>query len=318
MPELDWQDVRVFLEVARHGSFSKAAGALGMVQSTVSKRMAGLEETLGFPLYRRTRDGVRLTDEATALVEKGGALVEAIAAFSQVADSLAGKRRVTVRAPEALATWGVEPVLRQSPLPAFEDILEKLPADLFADMELLSPDDPSLPTLDLKLTAPLQGKERPNFSAPADCTTARWCQIRFIPCYSSGYAARYGAPPTWTDLTQHRLCTHARYEAFEHPKAFGPWLDMVRRARPVAARVDSSERLELLAAQGAAVALLPAIVMANHPTFRPVPDAPPMALDIHAVQMMDTQKNPRQRRAIDMLKAVLRDLFSTRREMPPA
>src|SRR5436190_791420 len=41
---LDWDDVRFFLAVARLGSFSSAARALGVTQPTVGRRIAGLDE----------------------------------------------------------------------------------------------------------------------------------------------------------------------------------------------------------------------------------------------------------------------------------
>jgi DNA-binding transcriptional LysR family regulator len=57
----DWDDLRSFLEVARSGSFTAAAGALGVDQATVSRRMAGLEDKLGAPLFERSPQGSALT-----------------------------------------------------------------------------------------------------------------------------------------------------------------------------------------------------------------------------------------------------------------
>ncbi len=54
---LDWDDLRFFLSVARHGSLSAAAKELHVAQSTVGRRLASLEATLGVRLLNRTPDG---------------------------------------------------------------------------------------------------------------------------------------------------------------------------------------------------------------------------------------------------------------------
>ena len=58
----DWNDLRYFLAVARHGSTIAAAKALNVNQSTVQRRLRELERTLGRKLVTRTAAGYRLTD----------------------------------------------------------------------------------------------------------------------------------------------------------------------------------------------------------------------------------------------------------------
>ena len=54
---LDWDDLRFFLAVARDGSLSAAAKNLQVAQSTVGRRLASLEASLGVRLLNRTPDG---------------------------------------------------------------------------------------------------------------------------------------------------------------------------------------------------------------------------------------------------------------------
>ena len=56
-----WDDLRVFLAVTREDSFSGAARALGVEQSTVSRRIGALEDALGGLLFDRTTQGPALT-----------------------------------------------------------------------------------------------------------------------------------------------------------------------------------------------------------------------------------------------------------------
>lgn len=58
---LDWDDVRFFLLSAREGGFGAAARRLAVQQSTVSRRVAALEERLGGALFDRTAEGLALT-----------------------------------------------------------------------------------------------------------------------------------------------------------------------------------------------------------------------------------------------------------------
>jgi DNA-binding transcriptional LysR family regulator len=72
---LDSRRLRVLCEVARHGSFSAAAGALGYTQPAVSRQIATLEAEVGAVLVRRVPAGAVLTDAGRLLVERGEAIL---------------------------------------------------------------------------------------------------------------------------------------------------------------------------------------------------------------------------------------------------
>ncbi len=59
---------KVFAEVAKNGSFIRAAQALNLTPSAVSHSILSLEEDLGFPLFRRNRSGITLTQEGEAML----------------------------------------------------------------------------------------------------------------------------------------------------------------------------------------------------------------------------------------------------------
>jgi hypothetical protein len=44
--EVDWQDLRIFLALGRHGSLSAAARALGVNHATIARRLHSLEHSL--------------------------------------------------------------------------------------------------------------------------------------------------------------------------------------------------------------------------------------------------------------------------------
>lgn len=63
-----WDDLRVLLAIARTGTLSAAARALGQSQPTMGRRLSALEASLGQVLFQRTSDGFVLTDEGAAVV----------------------------------------------------------------------------------------------------------------------------------------------------------------------------------------------------------------------------------------------------------
>jgi len=66
---MDWDDVRVFLAVAREGSMRAAGRALGLSQPTIARRLTALEAGFGGqPLFDRLPEGVRLNAAGEQLI----------------------------------------------------------------------------------------------------------------------------------------------------------------------------------------------------------------------------------------------------------
>ena len=59
---LDTKRLQILCEVAKHGSFSAAAEALGYTQPAISRQIATLEAETGTTLVRRVPSGAMLTD----------------------------------------------------------------------------------------------------------------------------------------------------------------------------------------------------------------------------------------------------------------
>lgn len=65
---MNWDDIKIFLEVARAERLSIAAKRLAMDASTVSRRLHKLEESLGSKLFDRTQEGHVLTHDGELLL----------------------------------------------------------------------------------------------------------------------------------------------------------------------------------------------------------------------------------------------------------
>jgi len=94
---IDVQRLRVLHEVARHGSFNKAATALLCTSSAVSQQIAALERTLGAQVVHRSTRGVRLTEPGRLLVEAAEAITaELDHAQQRITKLAAGRAQFTI------------------------------------------------------------------------------------------------------------------------------------------------------------------------------------------------------------------------------
>ena len=73
---LSWTEVETILEIARAGSLSAAARALGLKHSTVYRRVAAAETRIGFRFFERTRSGYVARPQIQALVDAANLMEE--------------------------------------------------------------------------------------------------------------------------------------------------------------------------------------------------------------------------------------------------
>jgi DNA-binding transcriptional LysR family regulator len=95
---MNWDDVRIFLAVARAGQFLGAAKRLELNHATVSRRIAALEEALRAKLFRRLTTGSELTPAGERFLEIAERMeADMIAARSTLAgegDDISGTVRI--------------------------------------------------------------------------------------------------------------------------------------------------------------------------------------------------------------------------------
>jgi DNA-binding transcriptional LysR family regulator len=78
LANLDWDDLRVFLEAARSRSVTRAARQLGIDHSTVSRRLSRLEYAVGAGLFERNREGLALTALGATVLRRAEELAAGI------------------------------------------------------------------------------------------------------------------------------------------------------------------------------------------------------------------------------------------------
>lgn len=108
----DWNDLRLFLAIARRGSALAAAKELNLNQTTVTRRIDALEQALGTSLFLRTARGSVLTEQGQAILPHAEAIERAALGLDGEADrirrDLGGEIRIT--APEAIMAVFIGPM----------------------------------------------------------------------------------------------------------------------------------------------------------------------------------------------------------------
>lgn len=104
---MDWDDLRIFLAVARDEGLSRAGRRLGVDPSTVGRRITRLEEATGRILFLRSAQGYALTPEGERLIPHAEAAERAAAS---AAEALAGVEgvltgQVRIGAPDGCANY---------------------------------------------------------------------------------------------------------------------------------------------------------------------------------------------------------------------
>ena len=105
---MDWDGLQVFLAVARAGRISAAARRLGVEHTTVSRRLAALEEDLQVPLFYRTSTGYLLTPHGQNVLANAETMERAALAVAARArehsGAIAGRVRIAMP-PEYGSHW---------------------------------------------------------------------------------------------------------------------------------------------------------------------------------------------------------------------
>ncbi|UXU73896.1 MULTISPECIES: LysR family transcriptional regulator [unclassified Paracoccus (in: a-proteobacteria)] len=200
-----WDDIRIALAVARHGTVSGAAAALGIHHATVIRRIDALEDQLGARLFQRHARGYTPTEAGRTLIEAGGAidarLVQMAAQIAGSGDEVAGDIVVTSL-----------PELADLVMPRLAPLLRTHPG-----LRLRYLTDPRLYRLEAgEAHVALRAGARPT---EPDYVVARIALLRPRLYASPDYLARHGAPTG--DLSGHRfVLSGAEARAAPHMRWF--------------------------------------------------------------------------------------------------
>lgn len=292
----DWNTVRVVLEVARTGSFNKAATALGVDQGTVSRRIASLEQRAGVRLFARHSSGAQPTESALRLIEAAERAASGVEAFQTALRSIKVERGpVTVSAPEGIASYLLGPAFAGVPIDLplrMGATRATLPPITLVPSEALGAD------IEVLLLGP--GEDVPR---PPETRVRRIGRMRFAPVVGRRYAAQHGLPERFKGLREHRLLNHSMYQ---YDKGLEPWNELIATGRQgVLLTAPTSSALHRPTTAGAGVSLLPDFSPVIDPeVLRVECGAPDMGIELWLASQKDYLRN-----------ATIRTVFDTIAEM---
>ncbi len=197
-------DLRLFSEVVKHASFVKAAHGLKLAQTTVSKRVAILEKSLGVKLLLRTTRSVRMTDEGAKVFQWAQKILENMQDMQEDLALEKGELKgpIRVSASSRLGRDYVAPVLSQlkRSYPGIEVWLEIMDrrVDLMGE--------------EYHLDVRSGNADEPNVIGHRIA-----CSSRLL-CAAPAYLEHYGTPKNLADVGQHQ-CLLFR----DRGEPFGVW-----------------------------------------------------------------------------------------------
>jgi DNA-binding transcriptional LysR family regulator len=286
----DWDDLRYFLAIHRNATLARAGSSLRINATTVSRRLAALEERIEARLFDRTPEGYSLTTAGRDLLVRAEAIEAETLAIER--DLTGADRRpsgnVRVTATETLATRFLIPHL-----PAFRARHPQISLTLECTNRTISLARREADVA-LRLARPRED----------DVVTRRLAAVHLGLYGSRQYLEQRGTPEhPATNLAGQEVILFADSPAFA---VENEWLaPRISHAR-VALRSDSVSSIYAAVVAGVGLALLPAAVADRDPALRRVPTADaPVPREIWQAVHADLQKNKRIRIVLDFLAEVL-------------
>lgn len=185
----DLKRMVIFSHVVEAGSFSAAAGRLGIAKSAVSKHVSLLEQHIGVRLLNRSTRGLSLTDSGETYYQNCAKMVEAAEEARRCTSALQDEPHGTLRIASP-ASFGVRHVA-----PHLQEFLQLHPA-LKAELLL---DDQVVDMVQEGIDVAIRVGWLPDSSLRAR-------KLRDAPrllCASPAYVERMGLPKTPDDLVEH-------------------------------------------------------------------------------------------------------------------
>lgn len=281
-----WDSVRIFLAVARIGSFRAAAIELNVSANYLRKHILQLESCYKTTLMTRHVDGVRLTHEGTQVLEAAKRMEDASfdldRTLSQGTPALTGEVRFAIT--EGLGTFWVAPRLIE-----FQRVYPGLLVDLKCEMR-----SADVLRLEADVAVQLEEPDKP------DLMRVKIGCLHIMPFVSPAYVEIYGMPKDEDDIRHnHRIVlqddipTKAKTQQLYDQHAGRAQVGFV------AMRNNVSSAHVWAVSKGAGIGWLPTYIPAIAGPLIPLDIDVKFPLDIWLTYHPDAKRIPRVKQLID-------------------
>lgn len=302
MPDPDWNDFKIVLALARGGSVAGAARELAVDASTISRRLAALEDSLGARLIVRGGQKFAWTAEGRAVLSAA----EAIGAAALEAARAVRSAKVDTATPVIVSCApGLSATLTRM-LAAVKEKRSELTLQLRAENRAV---DLAKGEADIAVRM-----FRPS---DPDLICRQAFEMGWAVYASADYLAEHGTPASFAELAAHHL---VRYVSAMHKVAGPRWLEDHRGAAAASVQVDNTEVAAHVVASGGGISVLPCAVAEVRKDMQRVFPEPVAFNTGWLVYHESARDSARVRAAVDVLTEVLdadRDFLSGRNASQP-
>jgi DNA-binding transcriptional LysR family regulator len=281
--QVDWDDLRIAHAIARRGSLSAAARALGTTQPTVSRRLSALERRIGVKLFERGAAGLSPSKLCAVLIESLDQMEE---------QAQAVERRIAAR------DTGLQGAITVTSLAWFgDDVLAPLLARFCARHKLVTVDLINDPRRFNLFRREADVAVRIGMFDRDELVERKVADVSYGLYASLPYLHRHGRPDFAKQCAGHRVAS-----LWESPEKVVhiEWLKAIASRADVVLRTNGIQSHVAAVGAGEAIAVLPRVMGDRRPEFvriePPLPEPfQPVKIGVHA----DMRDTPRIRSLID-------------------
>lgn len=239
--------IKIFLQVVRAGSFVRAAEQAGLSQTSASRMVRELEETVGVRLLNRSTRSLSLTDTGEKLFTFYGQLVDDLDGIEAEASGLNGSAapvRLRVAFPHTFATRRLNAAIcrfrEEHPTVDLEIRLDDSPTDLIRDGFDLS----------IRIAPTLR----------SSAIAQRIASIPIVICAAPAYLEKRGTPLIPADLTEHECLIYTDNDPPDEWTFERGGERIVQRVRGTV-KANNGDLLRALAVAGQGIIFQPAFIV---------------------------------------------------------
>jgi len=290
---MNWDDLRLFLDLSRSGSLSGSARRLGLDHSTVGRRIAQFEQSLGLRLFDRLPRGYALTAEGRQLLGRAEQIEEDTLAFARAAAAATSDQseqglsgRVTISAPPTFGSHFLAahlgPLRRAHPA---------LHLDLLGDIEAVRLDRREA-DIAVRLARPEGGH----------LVARRVGRMGFGLYGHRDYLAAHPQKASWEIAGYDPTLDHVSQQI---------WLRDILPDHPLVFRTNSQTSLYSFARAGLGLSVLPHFLIETSDGLQRIApdleagDTPEPLRDLWLVAHHDIRRSPRVRAVLDHLAQII-------------
>jgi DNA-binding transcriptional LysR family regulator len=286
---MSWDDVRIFVIVAKQKSASKAAAVLKVTPGMVTRRIDELEQALDVRLFTRTTNGMTLTPAGEDMLDRA-------LSMQRFADSIEESVRsrdrrdegmVTIRAPDGFTGYWIAPRV-----PEFQNENPKI--QLTLDCGTITDYVGADP--DILITANKDDTELGDLVEPI-------AVLHYVFAASKKYLDTYGTPKSVAGaVAEHRTLRHVGQT--HQRESWDARAAAIETLATFSVVSNSSHAILQVALSGGGVFAVPSVFFHLHPELQIIGPSMPIPIQLWIVVRRDAQSSARVQRVSQWLKSL--------------